>query len=48
MEDTVESVDVPESNVVVLEQTEAISDNYESSQNLDKSRELMTGKLFKK
>ena len=47
MENIVEPVDVPGSNVVVLEQTEAISDNYESSQNVDKFSELMTGKLFK-
>ena len=46
MENIVEPVDVPGSNVVVSEQTEATPDNYESSQNLDKSSELMTGKLF--
>ena len=33
-------------DVQVLEQTESRSDNYESSQNVDKSSELMTGKLF--
>ena len=33
-------------DVQVLEKTESRSDNYETSQNVDKSSELMTGKLF--
>ena len=43
MKNTVEPVDVPGSNVVVYEAT---PDSYETSQNVDKSSELMTGKLF--
>ena len=40
-----ESTEEP-SDVQVLEQTETTPDNCESSQNVDKSSELMTGKLF--
>ena len=48
MEDAVEPADVPGSNVVVSEQTEATPDNFELSQNHDKYSAFMTGKLFKK